>query len=488
MKKVKGIVDISYDNGKKAHRILLFIVMLVMISALFPTQKAVRETVVYDKEDISGYSQYIKQFDAFEKGQLYLDIVPDAKLTSLKNPYDPNARVRRGVKYLWDHAFYDGKYYSYFGIAPILMVYYPFYIICGSLPNDALACFILAIYAIIFTVLAYKEVVIRFCKKPNIYLFLLGAVAVVCASGVYLGVYCSDVYYIAVLSAQAFAMAFVFFAFRAMREQKLLKRMILLVLSAAALVLTVLSRPTVAVMCICVFPIFIEYLINGIKEIKRGNKKAARPLCLTVGSFVLPLMLGAAFVMWFNHARFGSPFDFGAKYQLTVNDISENKIEFKFLFSAIFSFLINPLRYKKGTPFLCAANKILTPEGSRYIYSDKSVGAFAYGVTLGILFYPYVMHLDRKENKRDTAKNVFVLMAAILCLVMAFLDFCMAGVNMRYIYDISYILALVSSFILLDIQSRTNGKGKIVFTALATILFLMSVYTDFCVLHTFVTL
>ncbi len=486
MKKIKQLADISYDKDKKAHGVLLLLVALMMIAALVTTQKALCETVVYNKDDVSGYSQYIKQFNAFEKGQLHLDIVPDEKLVALENPYDPNERAAANVQYLWDHAFYDGKYYSYFGIAPILTVYYPFELICGSLPNDAFTCLILAIYAVIFTVLAYKEVVIRFCKKPNIYLFLLGAAAVVCASGVYLGVYCSDVYYIAVLAAQAFSMAFVFFAFRAMREGKLAKRMIFLVLSALSLVLTVLSRPTVAVMCICAFPIFIEYLINGIKEIKGGNKKAASPLWLTVGAFAVPLLIGAAFVMWFNYARFGSPLDFGANYQLTVNDISENKIEFKFLFSAIFSFLINPLWYKKGFPFAQAQSALFLPEGSRYVYFDKNIGAFAYGVTLGIFFYPCLMRIDRKEGKRDTTKDIFVVLSAVMCFLMAFLDFCMAGINMRYVYDISYMLALVSSFILLDISARKSGKEKAVFTVVSVLLFLMSIYANICVVKTFV--
>ena len=81
---------------------------------------------------VSDYDPYIQQFDAFKKGQLHLDWQVDEKLMALENPYDPEQR--KGVDFLWDRAYYDGKYYSYFGITPIVTVMYPFYLLSGILP------------------------------------------------------------------------------------------------------------------------------------------------------------------------------------------------------------------------------------------------------------------------------------------------------------------------------------------------------------------
>ena len=53
-----------------------------------------------------------------------------------ENPYDRAARDKAGVWYMWDRALYNGKYYSYFGIAPILTVYYPCQLLTGKLPGD----------------------------------------------------------------------------------------------------------------------------------------------------------------------------------------------------------------------------------------------------------------------------------------------------------------------------------------------------------------
>ena len=463
MKKIKRFLNIAYEQKNIWHNALFVLVALIMVFFCFCTQRSVEwhkpETVPYPIEDITGQSQYIKQFDAFFKGQLHLDVEVSEGLLSLPNPYDPAARDEAGAVYYWDHAYFEGKYYSYFGIAPIATVYFPVYLATGAIPNDALACIMLAIYAVIFCVLAYREVVLRFCKKANIWLFLTGEAAFVAASGVYLGLLCSDIYYIAVISALASAMAFVFFAFRAMRERNIPLRAALLALAAIALTLTVLSRPTAALMCAAVFPIFVEFLF-GIK------RETLREGLVTVGAFVLPLLAGAAFVMWYNAARFGSPFDFGANYQLTVSDISENKFELTLLFSALFSYLLYPFWFIKSKPHIVMGNQLLLPPvATRYIYCDSYIGAFAHGLPLAVLLYQRIMRLDKKEGKREYTKTAFVLLACALALFVSFFNFCYAGVNMRYIYDIVATLSLVGSFVLLDLQARAEGRGKI-FTAL----------------------
>ena len=236
--------------------------MLLLASACFPVTVKDTGWNEYSVDGKNATDIYTRQFDAFMKGQIELDLPVDPRLAALENPYDPAARRESGASYSWDYAFFDGKYYSYFGIAPILTVHAPIHALTGKLPNIPLTCLILAIAAVITTSLAYREIVLRFIKKPNLWLFLLGLAGTVCASGVYLGVLCSDMYYVAVLSAQVFSMAFVALAVRSMREEKLWARMIMLVLAALALTLTVWSRPTVALMCVAVFPLFIEFIFK----------------------------------------------------------------------------------------------------------------------------------------------------------------------------------------------------------------------------------
>ena len=44
-------------------------------------------------------------------------------------PENFSVYAREGVVYRWDTAFYQGKYYCYFGIVPVLLFYLPFNVV-----------------------------------------------------------------------------------------------------------------------------------------------------------------------------------------------------------------------------------------------------------------------------------------------------------------------------------------------------------------------
>ena len=485
MKYIEKIFGAKYCPEKVISNILFALVVLLLINALFPSRLKNEEGDLVKKGELVEYEVggavpadiYIRQFDAWQKGQIELDLEVDRRLAALENPYDPTERKNSGARYSWDYAFFDGKYYSYFGIAPILTVHAPIYALTGKLPNIPLTCLILAIAAVITTALAYREIVLRFIKKPNLWLFLLGLAGSVCASGVYLGVLCSDMYYVAVLSAQVFSMAFVALAVRSMGEEKLWARMIMLVFAAIALTLTVWSRPTVALMCVAVFPLFIEFIFKIRKETLKDG-------LLTVASFALPLMAGALAVMWYNNARFGSPLDFGANYQLTVSDVSLNTIDFKYLFSSFFSYFLCPMWQMEGKPFIEMQRIMALPSGSRYFYSDRYCGVFAYGLPLGLLAYPRLAMIEKNRGEKDAWKTAVVCVTAALALVIAFSDFCLGGVNMRYVYDISVMLTLISAAVLINLTEKSEGYSKPIIGSLTAILSVISIWTNIGVVET----
>ena len=70
-------------------------------------------------------------------------------------------------------------------------------------------------------------------------------------------------------------------------------------------------RPTIALSGILQIMLFYLYL----HELK--SKKKSIKVCLTAG---IPCLLTAILLMWYNYARFGSIWEFGQHYQLTVAD------------------------------------------------------------------------------------------------------------------------------------------------------------------------
>ena len=262
-----------------------------------------------------------------------------------------------------------------------------------------------------------------------------------------------------------------------MREEKLWARMIMLVLAALSLTLTVWSRPTVALMCVAVFPLFIEFIFKIRKDTLKDG-------LLTVASFALPLIAGAAAVMWYNYARFGSPPDFGANYQLTVSDVSLNTIDFKYLFSSFFSYFLCPIWSSDIFPYLEMHRVTVLPQGSKYFYTDRYCGVFAYGLPLGILAYPRLALIEKMRGERDLAKSFIVAVTAVLALGVAFSDFCLGGVNMRYIYDISVIITIVSAAVLMNLTEKSDGYAKPVTGIATAALSLMSIWTNMGVVET----
>ena len=64
----------------------------------------------------------------------HLDMYYDEEdtLAQLNNPYDPKEREEAGVVYHWDHAYYEGHYYMYFGVVPVFLAFLPYRLLTGE--------------------------------------------------------------------------------------------------------------------------------------------------------------------------------------------------------------------------------------------------------------------------------------------------------------------------------------------------------------------
>ncbi len=83
------------------------------------------------------FNPYQDLAEALLEGHLYIDEEPDPALISLSNPYDDSLREAEGVYAKWDYAYYNGRYYVYFGIIPCLIFYLPIYALLGAhMPNS----------------------------------------------------------------------------------------------------------------------------------------------------------------------------------------------------------------------------------------------------------------------------------------------------------------------------------------------------------------
>ena len=137
--------EFNWDS-RLQRAVFAFAMALLILFSFFLCTVSIEKEWLHEyplKGSVDDYGCYPQMFDAFQKGQLNIDTDYDLSiLEKLENPYDTaERREATGEKYgvIWDRAFYDGKLYSYFGIAPVIFLYYPAYFLTGHVLSDALA-------------------------------------------------------------------------------------------------------------------------------------------------------------------------------------------------------------------------------------------------------------------------------------------------------------------------------------------------------------
>ncbi len=239
--------------------------------------------------------------------------------------------------------------------------------------------------------------------------------------------------------------------------RKLWARAALLFVSGTALTLSVASRPPIALAGVILIPFFVGILLD--------KRKKLQPKLLQAACFVVPVMLGAAGIMWYNHARFGSVTDFGAAYQLTVSNVNANKLRLSDFWGAMYTYFGGQTRPRSSFPYFEPQWGNLYAL-SHYVYAEGAVGWLRYPMVLGsILCLPVVLrrkgtaHLHTTDKQRKTA----IVLCVLMSLLLAWMDYSMGGSNQRYLYDFASMLLCMSIPVLL-LMNWNSAKHRYFYT------------------------
>lgn len=394
---------------------------------------------------VESYNPYIQQFDAFMKGQLHFDVEPTAELLALENPYNPD--MRNGIYYLYDRAFFEGKYYSYFGIAPIILIYFPFYLITRGLPVDSTVTLILSLVTAIHLPLAVVEW--AKLRNRNIRPWLTavcGAGAFFASSALIIQRGFTPFYYIASLSGMAFVSVFAFWLFKALGAKETKKRILYFTFSGLGFALAFLSRVNSVISPAIMIAVFV--LIYSARKIK---EKEIISLFAEMSALALPVIGAAGFFLYYNYARFGNPLQFGADYQLTIADASLYELGAEGIIPSIIHYFLQPFGLLEEFPYIGFDYLRLSDYG-RYVYIDSNFGIFALPFMFALLFSVFIF-----KNSKASKEGKALLASGIISLfVTAFANFCLGGVIFRYTSDISLVAAFLSAVILMEICTDTQ--------------------------------
>lgn len=437
-------IVLNFDN--KAHKMtVLASVLLCMFFANWVMNVMGTDFSSIDKEITVNH--YYDQFLAFQEGQVELLIEPDEILTTLSNPYDRSLRKAVGAPSIRDLAYYNDVYYFYFGIAPIIAVYYPVYWLTGHIPGGTFVCFMLCILGIAAMAGALWEFTRKFVKEPNLLLYLLVSIAMPFSCYLYVSVATPAMYNIAMISAISFLALFYYLAYRAARTQHAIARRVLFVLAGIAFVFVAGSRTNYVLAGMAgVAPLFIEVLLD------KERKLVQRLLDAIV--FVTPVAFGALGLMYYNYIRFDSAFDFGFVYQLTVSDIRYNKLVFspKYFAEMIYAYFLLPLKRSFTFPFVSFQHTNIGVHGN-YLFEFLDAGILNFPI------YWFLFCMPKATSKKEPVKTATMWLLLVSAIVMGYANFCLGGVIYRYVCDLMLPLILVAAVTMLTIFSGKRSRG-----------------------------
>lgn len=447
----------DFDPAKRLHIILLSVVFLITTGSTYLLYRY--DDMKFDKYPLKDTSNtvdiYQLAFDSSMKHIPYLDIPVSEDLAKMDNPYDISERVEKRVSYRWDFCYKDGKYYSYFGSAPIYTLYYPIYLVSHRIPNYSSAVAILGTVATVAIVLALLAVVRMYVPKINLLALLLMMPTVVSASYIFYNMQFSEKYYVAFTSAQAGIGFAFFFGLSAVMGKKTVTRLILFFLSGVSLAVCAGSRPVTALCAAALLPAFAGVLLDKDRKLLSRLSEAF--------VFVVPVIAGIILILANNQYRFGNIFDFGENYQLTVSDISSLRLTPEMFPSAISYFFFAPWTATETFPFF-EPRGIIANSYEIYRNIEPSAGLFNIPfVLLGAVFAPgSFVRAKGKISRRDAALyNSFIAASFITVLFIVWLDFSRGGICIRYISDFSWLFAVWSAVILLRRIMKRSGRKTV---------------------------
>lgn len=454
--------------------------------------------------------QYARTADAILHGHPWLDLTLVPELKRARNPYSLALRAQllsQGVTpVFWDHVFWDGHWYMYFGILPVLLAYLPYEI--GSIMFAGKAQGLSTVTAdvlfltlfVLFGLLLLDRILRRWLPGTSLGTAWLCGLMLVLGGNVVFLLFRPDFYTTPLANSlwmTAVGLLFWLTARRIVtgtrttrlrRRKKTVTRpwtvsdgdagWLLqagkirlsrphLVFGTLFLAANIGSRPTFALTVLLAFPIFADeiraavffscfnrpllrrvwsrsrYLVARGRLTARQARRRARQIIFSSLpndlSVLLTGLLTLLPLLGWNYWRFGSLFDFGNKYQLTVTDLTNYNEPLDLMPRIAYYYLFKPLKTSPDFPWLS-----LVPTPLRtWQYTEPWMGGL-FALLPFCIFGLFALIFTRFYARRGAAGFVWTLLAmgSVLCLFNSYY----AGLSLRYMADFGWAFTLLAIF------------------------------------------
>ncbi len=437
---------------------IVTIFSMLVITLLMVMNRESEDGIVALFQQTTGDQMTQELVDAFLSGHTYMTFKPSEEILAMENPYDYNMRKEIAktmpLEYSWDHLLYEGKYYSYYGIAPVILLFLPYHLITGYYFPAVVAVYIFSMIGIFSLLKVYVSFVENWFKDLKVGMAIIGAIIMASSCGIYFSMARPHFYETAISAGFACVTSGAYFFINSGVLQGKNISLKKLCISTILLSLGVLSRPTTAVYSMCAF----IFILMGVKFAKvQFNGKVIKYIL----SGILPFVIIGSVQMIYNYVRFKSPFDFGIQYSLTINDFTKSQYHTQFVFVTIYNFILNVPSVVPEFPFVSTKFQALNTNG--YYFKDaQSVNA----ISVGLLYratpiFAYLMSKRVYKLSDSKDKNRYATVISLLSIIAPFVilfSIWESGYAVRYTADFSWQVLIGAYVVLFTAMTKCKNS------------------------------
>ena len=448
-----------------------YVLLVMCVVYVMPAWLLIRDNVYLT--NFVEFNPYQDLAEALAEGHCYISETPDMALLSLENPYDDSMRTAMGIETKWDYALFDGKYYVYFGIVPCLIFYMLPYVFFGIQMPNSLPVLVAAVFLFCGIYMLIKAMSAAFYPKLKYaaHLILTSAIYFGCQMPFFLNQ--PDGYAVPVASAEAMLVWGLYFWISSLKAKgwKIYAR---IAIGAFIMALIAGTRPNMEIYVLLAVPIFAGGIIRKIQVGKQNESNDSEgdfsdgkvSMVGFVLSIVVPFVPVAIGLMCYNAMRFGSIFDFGNKYNLTVSDMSLNPFSLDKMLIGIYEYLLKFPELTYRFPFMSIPGDGMEKNVLSHCFVHMEyVFAGLLPVNLLLWIIPALFRVtagkirDAIKTKRGQVLEQLRFLgglAVVLALVLVIFDSESAGIVYRYEADFSLALFIGASAALMLILSKIS--------------------------------
>jgi hypothetical protein len=378
-----------------------------------------------------AYNKYL--VDALIDGRTNLDYGHPEKFLNEERPYNKHRLYLKGyqsnVDFPADASWYKGKFYTYYGIVPVALLYLPYKLITGDYLSHRDAVFVFASVAVIFLALLWRFLVKKYMPNARFAFVLLSFAALFFVSHLFTSLRLPGTHTVVQAAGFAFIVAGTFLLLKSVDKENINR--LQLFLACLCFALAVGCRANM---------VLVFILVPAVLWKRRSWKLAM---------FILtPYVMVAIPICIYNYVRFGSIFEFGYTYVFATSINSKAHLvnplgAIHRMFITFMFYFFRIYRYSLHFPFVEPVPPSgLTTHAFGYVWTYNNGGGL---INFPILFC--LLYLFKNIFRKDRPSGFYLSSVFFVVAVAIILAYSKVGIfHGRYLLDCATFFMLPSLF------------------------------------------